>query len=85
MDEAADLRQLEALRARVRSRAMTTHQQPDGAGGGGGGAAGAGGGEDAAMQAAVEAEARKGFEQGEARFSFEVRSLSRPRAPRPPG
>jgi hypothetical protein len=50
---------------------MTTHQQPEGAGGSGSGAGGAGG-EDAAMQAAVEAEARKGFEQGEARFSFEV-------------
>ena len=71
VDEAADLRQLEARRARVRSRAMTTHQQPEGAGGSGSGAGGAGG-EDAAMQAAVEAEARKGFEQGEARFSFEV-------------
>jgi len=55
IDEADDYRQLQAQRARVRSRAMDAAKEPaDGAAG------------------LVDAEARKGMDAGEARFSFEV-------------
>eukprot|EP00908_Phaeocystis_cordata_P010827 Transcript_21680.p1 GENE.Transcript_21680~~Transcript_21680.p1 ORF type:complete len:636 (-),score=346.15 Transcript_21680:280-2187(-) len=67
VDEAADRRQLEALRSRIRARAMG--RMPDV--GGGGGSSGAPD-EDSVGSSQVQAEARKGFEQGEARFSFEV-------------
>jgi len=58
VDETEDYRQLEALRARVKARAM------DKGGDESGGAAG--------DEHLVSAESRKGFEQGEARFSFEI-------------
>mmetsp|Transcript_57509 Transcript_57509/g.132076 ORF Transcript_57509/g.132076 Transcript_57509/m.132076 type:complete len:622 (-) Transcript_57509:437-2302(-) len=53
--EADDLRQLQAMRARVKSRAMEkVHAEADGG------------------DHLVDAEARKGMDSGEARFSFEV-------------